>query len=115
MIPAPNRRWSFTLRTLFVMVTVFGIWLGYQMNWIRQRERAIEDGEVGLIIGAGPNIPHPTPQPPPWTLRLFGAQANYGYGFVTSPDATDAELERLRALFPETTVDRPWFSNDPHP
>ena len=37
MTPAPKRRWTFTLRTLFVVVTVFGIWLGYEMNWIRER------------------------------------------------------------------------------
>jgi hypothetical protein len=30
MTTAPKRRWfAFSLRTLFVLVTVFGIWLGY--------------------------------------------------------------------------------------
>ena len=36
---APKRRWpQFSLRTLFVVVTVFGCWLGYQLNWIQQRK-----------------------------------------------------------------------------
>src|ERR1700690_2367557 len=38
MIPAPKRRWlRFSLRTLFVVVTVFGIWLGWQTNVVRER------------------------------------------------------------------------------
>jgi hypothetical protein len=42
---APNRRWfQWSLRTLFVVVTVFGCWLGYEFNWIRQR----------LLINPGP-------------------------------------------------------------
>jgi hypothetical protein len=33
-----KRRWfRFSLRTLFVVVTVFACWLGYELNWIRQR------------------------------------------------------------------------------
>ena len=35
---APKRRWfRFSLRTLFVLVTVVGCWLGYSINWIKQR------------------------------------------------------------------------------
>ena len=35
---APKRRWfRFSLRMMFVVVTVFGCWLGYELNWIRQR------------------------------------------------------------------------------
>ena len=38
---APKRRWfRFSLLTMLVVVTIFGCWLGYQVNWIRQR-RAI--------------------------------------------------------------------------
>ena len=38
MTPAPKpRRFRFSLRTLFVVVTLVGCWLGYQLNWIRQR------------------------------------------------------------------------------
>jgi hypothetical protein len=35
---APKRRWfQFTLRTLFVVVTVLACWLGYAVSWIKQR------------------------------------------------------------------------------
>ncbi len=38
MTTAPKRRWfAYSLRTLFVVVTVFGVWLGYELNWIRER------------------------------------------------------------------------------
>jgi hypothetical protein len=43
---APKRRWfrfAFSLRTLFVAVTVFGCWLGYSLNWINQRHAFIAD------------------------------------------------------------------------
>jgi TRAP-type C4-dicarboxylate transport system permease small subunit len=29
MTPAPKRRWSFSLRTLFVVITVLACWLGW--------------------------------------------------------------------------------------
>ena len=34
----PKRRWfRFSLRTLFVLVTIIGKRLGYSFNWIRQK------------------------------------------------------------------------------
>jgi hypothetical protein len=44
MTPNPKRRWfrfAFSLRTLFVVVTVICCWLGYELNWIRQRHEAL--------------------------------------------------------------------------
>jgi hypothetical protein len=36
--PDTSRRWfRYSLRTLFVVVTAFACWLGYEWNWIRQR------------------------------------------------------------------------------
>ncbi len=38
--PTANRRWlRFSLRTLFVVVTVLCVWLGYELNWIRHAMR----------------------------------------------------------------------------
>ena len=38
MTSPPNRRWfKFSLRTLFVVVTVVACWLGYAIPWINQR------------------------------------------------------------------------------
>jgi hypothetical protein len=41
MTPAPKRRWlRFSLRTFFVVVAVFGCWLGWEQYQIRQRATA---------------------------------------------------------------------------
>jgi hypothetical protein len=49
MTPAPKGRWfRFSLRTLFVVVTVFGCWMGYEVNWIRQR-RALLSSSFALL------------------------------------------------------------------
>jgi len=109
MTPAAKRRWfRFSVRTLLVLVGLVALllgWIGFELNWIRERRAAIESGEVGVIISASLWIPH-SPHPPPWHLRLFGAQEIWGFGLLTAPDATDAELNRMRRLFPEFTVER---------
>ncbi|MBI2826035.1 MAG: hypothetical protein HYX69_15225 [Planctomycetia bacterium] len=36
--PKPRRRWfQFRLRTMFLLVTLFALWLGWQVNLARQR------------------------------------------------------------------------------
>jgi len=41
MTPTPKRRWfRFSLRTLFVVVTVFAVWLGWNVNIVQQRRAA---------------------------------------------------------------------------
>ncbi len=40
MTHAAKRRWfRFSLRTLFVVVTVFGVWLGWEIKYVRDRRR----------------------------------------------------------------------------
>jgi hypothetical protein len=37
----PSHRWlRFSLRWLFIVITLIGIWLGIQVNWLRQRQEA---------------------------------------------------------------------------
>jgi len=64
--PLPPRRWfRFSLRTMFVVVTVFAVWLGYQVNWIRERKKLrVEWEESGGWIVAGQA---------PWQIRILGA------------------------------------------
>ena len=39
MIPAPKRRWfRFSLRTMFVAVTVLGGWLGWNIHFVQERQ-----------------------------------------------------------------------------
>ena len=41
-VTAPRRWFRFSLRTMLVVVTMLGCWLGYQFNWIRQRNEFAE-------------------------------------------------------------------------
>jgi len=42
MTPLPRRWFRYSLRTLFVLVTVFCIWLGVQVKWIGDRHEALQ-------------------------------------------------------------------------
>ena len=62
---APKRRWfAFSLRTMFVVVTVFGSaagfgnWINNQRNWIRQRHEFLEKGlkESMTLIDEGRSL-----------------------------------------------------------
>jgi hypothetical protein len=107
--PYPKRRWfRFSLRTLFVVVTVFGCWLGYELNWIRQRHEAIYWLEASSDSWYAPSQTGAKVQAdPPWSLRLFGERAIVGIGmdrqqFTGLVPYSPTELKRL---FPEARVD----------
>jgi hypothetical protein len=96
---APRRRWSFTLRTLFVVMTVtciVGSWIGYELRFIQQRRmaiaqtRALKGGSDSGTISF-------------WRLWL-GDQA-VPQLFLNS-GATGADIERLGRLFPEARISR---------
>ncbi len=47
--PLTRRRWfRFSLRTMFVLVTVIAIFVGYHVNWIRQRNELRADQGMDL-------------------------------------------------------------------
>lgn len=119
---APKRRWPrFSLRTMFAVVTVFGCWLGYELNWARQRrafidhETAIRDSTKkwwsSITVQATPGK---SPPRAPGGLWLFGEPGYSFVGFV-SESGTRAQLRKLSAndhdrwetachLFPEAEV-----------
>jgi hypothetical protein len=87
-------------------VTIVGVWLGYQANWVREREAAIADWQrMGGAVAAGPA---------PWPLRILGAEGvarfEYGYlGFHTEDNppllvVSNEMGDKLRKLFPESEV-----------
>ncbi len=110
MTPAPKRRWfRYSLRTLFVVVTVFGCWLGYELNWIRQRHELLAEQSAIIQQLKLPPMPYFIVEPH-GMLWLFGEE---GRGIVDlvldgrdqnrSPN-TENELERAKRLFPESAV-----------
>jgi hypothetical protein len=109
LVTAPKRRWSFSLRTLFVVVTLFCCivgWVSYQLNWIRERENRLSEWRaMGGEIVAGPA---------PWPIRILGASGvdQFQYGFVggfstrlqmlaVSEDVRD----EIGHLFPESKIE----------
>lgn len=102
MTPSPKRRWfRYSLRTLLVAVMVFGCWLGYELNWIRQRHSVLARDDIRssqrwLVVTPFqiPDSPNP-----PWPLSVFGEK---GYGEVVLVHV-DEERDKI-ARPPETAA-----------
>lgn len=101
------RRFSFSLRTLLLIVAIGGLscWLAGQANWVRQRRQVI-DGRSGYSTDSNTVLPGPDA---PGMLWLF---AEHGYASITikfddgdcgGPLSSEQqnELDRVRQLFPE--------------
>ena len=120
MTPRPKRRWSFSLRTLFVVVTVLGCWLGWQVKIVRDRQalrRELElaasdsfepyvaigtrvDGSVSTTWGRKWSV-----NPVPWYRRVLGDEP---VGDLGVPNGwTTSDVNRLRAAFPEAAISGP--------
>jgi hypothetical protein len=102
--PKPRRWFRFSLRTMFVLVTVFCVWLGYQLNWIRQRRDAIRS-DIILSIGTDETRP-------PGLLWIFGEQ---GHSQISSFRTDEVEINRLEELFPEAQIFVPFDREAPDP
>lgn len=94
---APRRRWTFSLRTLLVVVTLLAIllgWVGYSLNWIRERHRFLDFGFPGQW-STSPGAK------PPLLLRPFGER-----GVVHVIAVERDTFKAAKGLFPEAKVNR---------
>ena len=110
--PAPKRyRFRFSLKWLFVAMTVIAIGPAYQLNWIRQRRDALSGGKFSgktVLTDANPLLPK-TVSAPGW-LWLYGEPGYVGIGMAIPErpphyemtPAEKAEFNRVGKLFPET-------------
>jgi hypothetical protein len=102
----PRRWFRFSLRMLFLLVALVAIWLGYHLNWIRQRHaaRAWVKGQaeyfddVPVQQGAFPGAHAP------WRIRMLGEDGVTSIWVVVRKEAVDPEQQRLEGLFPEAKV-----------
>jgi hypothetical protein len=106
-----KRRWfRFSLRGLFIVMTVLAVGPAYQLNWIRQRRDALSGGRFSgdtVLADVNPLLPK-TVSAPGW-LWLYGEPGYVGITMSISErfpqDLTpveQAEFDRVLHLFPET-------------
>src|SRR5438046_2000057 len=95
----PRRRWfRFSLRTLFVAVTIFGVWLGVQAKWIRDRRVFLsEHDHAEIYVLEASRIPSA-----PGALRIFGER---GVWAINTSGMSEGEIAAARRLFPEARLE----------
>jgi hypothetical protein len=122
MTPALNRRWfRFSLRTLFMVVTVFGCWLGWQVSIVRERKsllrslesRASDSYDPYTLIFTYPRSVDgsrlrskikwlPKEGSIPWFRRLLGDEPVGSLGLPS--DMPEQERRHIRQAFPEAII-----------
>jgi hypothetical protein len=122
-VPKPNkRRWfRFSLRTMFVLMTVGCVWLGYSLDWIMQRREFLAEQDKRFFTEQKRKFPV---QPrdadttrAPLGLWLLGESGVGGINLTWShqglrlpTDECERKLQKTRKLFPESTI-RVWYYN----
>lgn len=121
MVARPRRTWfRFSLRSLFVLVTLVGVWLGYQMSIVRERQALLASivARGGIVTETDPSAARmPDIEDIPWYRRILGdrAVASIGMGAeIPSGVAYPATVGRVLRAFPEAEVwsaysDTPFF------
>ena len=100
-----RRRWyRFSLRTLFVVVTVVCVWLGYSANWIRQRRNFLREEAISVSTEPAPilieNWKSEEPATP-FILRPFGEEAVFA---IRVPMHEQETFRLAHELFPEAYI-----------
>jgi hypothetical protein len=120
-----RRRWvQFSLRALFVLVTVCAFWLGVEFKWIRQRHEfltrqdalatAFNEAMIGREISLVKADILPESTKNPAILWLLGEQGLSSLDVLVVVDDRDIDLRRplstyddvaqARRLFPEAQI-----------
>lgn len=98
----PRRRFQFRLRTLMIVVALLAVPCAY-VDWeakiVRERRaelsRAVDRRIVGVSVEDQQHLP--------WLRRILGDKRIYSIKLIAGTD--DAELNRVRELFPEARVE----------
>ena len=107
----PRRWFRFNLRTIFALLTVFGVWLAVQVNWIRQRHALLGPPEhtgvdpsfISRVMSLSGAPDEFETRDAPWPLRWLGERGVYALDI--RDDMPESEVARIRALFPEAEVE----------
>jgi hypothetical protein len=113
MTPAPKRRFRWSLRTMFVVVTLFAgltAWTLHNLHQVREREslsRAFfaQGAAIGPTFQPGePIIYKETGRAIPWMWWLLGAEDPGGDIWLSPEMFSEDEKRHLQSLFPEVYV-----------
>jgi hypothetical protein len=101
---------------MFVGVTIFAVWLGWELNWIRQRRAMISQSDsdpgISAVLTEEADYYWELPRPKPFVLWLFRQPTYADLNVEFEPrgvdwrltDEQDQEFRRLTKLFPEAHV-----------
>jgi hypothetical protein len=114
---ANHRRLRFGLRTMFVAVMVFACWVGYQVNWIRQRNELLARPDVfhsrfPFVSGNLVIEPPTQSQRAPGVLWILGEKGVHSLQLPVSPERFETldcaecreEIRHAKSLFPEAVT-----------
>ena len=105
----PKRRWlRFSLRTLFVAVTVLALFGGYTANQLHQSDRILKRLQGYPPMRGGVLTMKLQPRPFPWTTPAAWIRPvraiQLDHRFVS-----EVEAEEIKRMFPEANVYFPWI------
>src|ERR1051325_2717717 len=97
-IPAPRRRWfRFSLRMLFALVAVLGIWLGWNLHCVRKRDEILRElVSQSALVTYGEPLPWRS-IPISWALLGARPVRNINLQFNMTQD----DVRQLELWFPE--------------
>jgi hypothetical protein len=102
-------RIRFSLRMLFVVVTAFGIWMGWQVHIVHERKhwrRVIMSHGGSFIDFVADQPPHNNKTTElPWFRRLLGDRAIESLWLY--PGCSEEDKTTIEELFPEADFDAP--------
>jgi hypothetical protein len=89
---------------MFVLVTIFACWLGWNLYQLRERDRFAQEIELhgGNVVPSMPGFEASGRLP--WSWRLLGARP-FVFVLVGAGDRRD-DWDRIERFFPEATVAR---------
>jgi hypothetical protein len=106
--PMPRRWFRFSLRTMFVLVTMLCVWLEYHLNWIRERRELLSSLPSEREPSANTEFRYETCFTRlPLSLKVLGEHPHDNLTIYFSDSRkplTEAQLERIRGLFPESYI-----------
>ena len=100
----PKRRWlTFSVRTLLIAVTIFCVWLSWQVSIVRERKavrKILQERETFTYEECHPGMPHLPGVHISWIRAALGDEA-VSYFYLSGRETVD-EMQRIRRAFPET-------------